>query len=66
MAKAVCDSQVETASTRWRPIGLESQARRLSTGAILMASCSTGEVKPKALKREPESSVCFVSHASNL
>ena len=51
MAKAVCDSQVETASTRWGPISLVSQVRRLSTGAILKASCSTGEVKPKARRR---------------
>ena len=57
MAKAVCDSWVETASTRWGAIGLVNQARRLSTGAILKASCSTREVKPKAPKKEPESSV---------
>ena len=42
-----------------------SQVRRLSAGAALKASCSTGEVKPKAPK-EPESSVCFLSFAGDL
>ena len=48
-------------------ISLVNQARRLSAGAVLKASCSTREVKPKALKEEPESSVtpvtCRVGHA---
>ena len=41
-----------------------SQERRLSAGAALKASCSTGEVKPKAPKKEPE--LCFLSFAGNL
>ena len=48
------------------PVGLVSQVRRLSAGAALKASCSTGEVKPKAPKKEPESSVCSLSHIGDL
>ena len=66
MAKAVCDSLVETASTRSGPVGLVSQVRRLSAGAALKASCSTGEVKPKAPKKEPKSLVCSLSHIGDL
>ena len=66
MAKAVCDSLAETASTRCGPVSLVSHVRRLPAGAILKASCSTGEAKPKALKKEPESLVCSVSHTGDL
>ena len=66
MAKAVCDLLVKTASTRRGPVGLVSQVRRLSAGAVLKASCSTGEVKPKAPKKEPKSSVCFLSFTGKL
>ena len=43
-----------------------SHVRSLSAGAALKASCSIGEVKPRAPKKEPESSVCFFSFAGNL
>ena len=43
-----------------------SQVRRLSAGAVLKVSCFTREVKPRAPKKEPESSVCFLSFAGDL
>ena len=43
-----------------------SQVRRLSAGTALKASCSTREVKPRAPKKEPESSVFFLRFAGNL
>ena len=61
MAKAVCDSLVESASTRCGPVGLVSHVRRLLTGAVLKTSSSTGDVKPRAPKKEPISLLCSVS-----
>ena len=43
-----------------------SQVRRLSAGTAFKVSCSTSKVKPKALKKEPESSVCSLSHIGDL
>ena len=51
--------------THW-PVSLVSQVRRLSAGAVLKASCSTDEVKPKALKKESQSSVCSLSCTGDL
>ena len=66
MAKAVCDLLAESASTRWGPVGLVSHVRRLLAGAILKTSSSTGDVKPRAPKKEPISLVCSLSGTGDL
>ena len=57
MARAVNESGVDVPSTKWGPFGWVSQSRMLALEAVLRVSSSTGTVKPKALKKEPESSV---------
>ena len=61
MARAVNESWVDATSTKWGPFGLVSQLRMLALEAILRVSSSTGIVKPKAPKKEPELSVCSLS-----
>ena len=57
MARAVKESGVDVPSTKWGPFGWVSQLRMLAIEAVLRVSSSTGTVKPKAPKKEPESSV---------
>ena len=57
MAKAVKESGVDVPSTKWGPFGWVSQLRMLAIEAVLRVSSSTGTVKPKAPKKEPESSL---------
>ena len=57
MARAVNESGVDIPSTKWGPFGWVSQLRTLALEAVLRVSSSTGTVKPKAPKKEPESSV---------
>ena len=57
MARAVNESGMGVASTRLGPFDMVSQSRMLSFEAVLSISSSTGTVKPKAPKKEPESSV---------
>ena len=57
MAKAVKESGVDIPSTKWGPFGWVSQLRTLAIEAVLRVSSSTGTVKPKAPKKEPESLV---------
>ena len=57
MARAVKESGVNVSSTKWGPFGWVSQLRMLASEAVLRVSSSTGMVKPKAPKKEPESSV---------
>ena len=55
MARAVNESWANVPSTKWGPFGWVSQSRTLVLEAILRVSSSTGTVKPKAPKKEPES-----------
>ena len=57
MARAVKESRVDVPYTKWGPFGWFSQLRTLAIEAILRVSSSTGMVKPKAPKKEPESYV---------
>ena len=66
IAKVVCDSLMEVASTRQGPVGFMSHVRRLAAGIVLKASSSTGAVKPKAPKKEPVSVVCSLIRAGDL
>ena len=55
MARAVNKSGVNVPSIKWGPFGWVSQSRMSALKAVL--SSSTDTVKPKAPKKEPESSV---------
>ena len=57
MARAVNESGVDVPSTKWEPFGWVGQSRTLALKAVLRVSYCTGTVKPKAQKKEPESSV---------
>ena len=57
MAKAISWFSADVPSTRGGPCGRVSQSRTLSSEVDRRVNSSTGKVKPRALKKEPESLV---------